>query len=361
MSGVWILDFGTPARKEKMVLELGVKGRKIKDKMTNGRLRAKEGIWAGPARIWPILHSRSSTLHPPSSTLHPPSSTVHPPSSFFHPPSSIFHLLLLLFLAACDNSVEPFAEGSPAHFSISGFLDTASDTQFVRVSPLRRSPDERRDLGDLLVTLESPETGDSWRMRDSLVRLTDGSTGHLFHVSTRAMHGRRYRLSLSRPAGGETRAETDVPAAVRFEIGEAAESEPGFTQTVTLAGQSGPAYRTRLQYVIIPSPNAEPVAATLSYDAEGSATSEGWEIQVRLTRDRERVLQQIGHPAGARVALAELRMHVEHLSSEWDAAAPSRIENGAGFFGSIARSSASWALDSVTVVSLGYQYRRADP
>ena len=49
-------------------------------------------------------------------------------------------LTLSLFLfAACDNSFEPINQEPTEFFGVFGFLDTAADTQFVRVSPVRET------------------------------------------------------------------------------------------------------------------------------------------------------------------------------------------------------------------------------
>ena len=72
-------------------------------------------------------------------------------SSILNPRSSIsiflpLTLSLILVLAACDNSFEPINEEPTDFFAIFGFLDTAADTQFVRVSPLRETLEPSGDL-----------------------------------------------------------------------------------------------------------------------------------------------------------------------------------------------------------------------
>ena len=81
--------------------------------------------------------------------------------TLFRPRAAALGLALVLLAGACDNTVQPFAEDADALFTLSGFLSTAADTQFVRVIPLRQSlsaDDEALPLG-AEVTLTELQTG----------------------------------------------------------------------------------------------------------------------------------------------------------------------------------------------------------
>ncbi len=55
------------------------------------------------------------------------------------PPFLPLTLFLILALTACDSSFEPITQEPTHFFAVFGFLDTAADTQFVRVSPVRET------------------------------------------------------------------------------------------------------------------------------------------------------------------------------------------------------------------------------
>lgn len=83
-------------------------------------------------------------------------------------------LLLLLTLAACDTDVAILTDAPDAAFALNGFLDTAADTQFVRVERLRATfaETDRRLAGTLTST--GPD-GAVRVWRDSTLALEDGA------------------------------------------------------------------------------------------------------------------------------------------------------------------------------------------
>ena len=114
-------------------------------------------------------------------------------------------------LASCDPAFEPIAPSGRA-FSMSGYLDGAADTQWVRVEALAPTIDEGDDLLDAEVTLESPD-GTSTRFTQVTKRFRTG-TAHLFWTTGEVTPGQTYAVVAQRSDGATTRAEVAVPDTV---------------------------------------------------------------------------------------------------------------------------------------------------
>ena len=69
------------------------------------------------------------------------------------------------------------------------------------------------------------------------------------------------------------------------------------------------------------------------------------------------MLRRLGlPPTETAVTLHSLGLEIEQLSDEWQTPdVPMNIENGFGFFGSIARYTVSWTLDAEDLRRLGYR------
>ncbi len=82
-----------------------------------------------------------------------------------------FFLLLtscLLISTGCDDSFQPLQENNQYNFTISGYLDTSADTQWVRVGTVRESIDEPPDPDGIQVTLEDLQSDETVIMYDSV-------------------------------------------------------------------------------------------------------------------------------------------------------------------------------------------------
>lgn len=119
-------------------------------------------------------------------------------------------LVLAFFLAACDTSVEPFQE-SDRHFSVGGVIDATVDTQFVRLSPLRRSAEGNSSPLEAEVTTTDLVTGEKTVWQDSAFSLIpsgpahnvwstfDFQPGHTYHFTVRASDGRESNALVALP------------------------------------------------------------------------------------------------------------------------------------------------------------------
>ncbi len=121
----------------------------------------------------------------------------------------------VLFLAAgCnDTAFDPFQESDLA-FSIFGYLDVGTDTQFVRVSPLRDSIAIAPEPLDAVVTLEHLATGRTVAFRDSLFSYQDGEFvryAHNYWSMERLEPATSYRFSVMHPAGESSAVTVALP------------------------------------------------------------------------------------------------------------------------------------------------------
>ncbi|MCH8276776.1 MAG: hypothetical protein IIA50_04450 [Bacteroidetes bacterium] len=117
----------------------------------------------------------------------------------------------IYLLASCDTSIEPFQEAD-LHFSIWGYLDAGADSQFVRVSPLRRSISLGDQDIDATVLLEDLESGAKTILRDSIFVFGE-KTVHNYWTDVLVEHEKTYRLSVSNSAGDVSDAVVTLPKA----------------------------------------------------------------------------------------------------------------------------------------------------
>lgn len=118
---------------------------------------------------------------------------------------------LFYLLASCDTSIEPFQD-SDLHFSIWGYLDAGADSQFVRVSPLRRSIALGAQDIDAAVILEDMGSGAKTILRDSVFVLGQ-KTVHNYWSDVLLEHEKTYRLSVTSSDGDVSDAVVTLPKA----------------------------------------------------------------------------------------------------------------------------------------------------
>ena len=269
-------------------------------------------------------------------------------------------LSLLLVLAACDDSFNPVSEGKTDFFAVSGFLDTAADTHFVRVNPVRETLAAPQEPRAVQVTTTHLATGTQTAWQDSLVLLDNGQTGQLFFAQIPVEPGETYRLEVRGAEGEVTQAVTRVPPRIRLAPGSLASGfNQRFTQRVTLVDQRQAPSQLNLIYEVTPPGADEPVTMT-SFFIGTEPGPNGVLLTINLEFHREEILTRLGLPrTDSTVVLNSIGLEIEHLSAEWDIedtpAIQGPIENGFGFFGSVARYTARWTLDPADLNRLGYR------
>lgn len=283
-------------------------------------------------------------------------------------------ILCCLVPLSCDDTiVDPFDNDGDI-YSVFGFLSLYRTQHFVRVVPVTRYPeriaspndpqaeiDARVHTVDLATGLEVP-----WR--HSLVRLDDGSYGHVFSASFETHPGRSYRLVVTRSDGKTATAETRIPYSqtenrLEFDPSPALEFLANGERILPIKATLHDAFLPMdvvveySVYSIRPSPfrvqKVHPIE--IDYGRQGMSNQKG-QIQfiVNFTRDAQLIAERIVE-LRAQDLLGWTEMQIQHvnvkmrvLDEQWvpeggafnpaELSLPgtlSNVENGFGFFGAI--------------------------
>ena len=282
--------------------------------------------------------------------------------------AAAFACASFLLLSSCDNTVDPFITAD-RYFTVFGFLDTASDTQFVRVIPLRKiigDPGERTI--DAVVATTAREDGNTIAWRDSVIEMSDGSIAHVFYAPFRPIPGWTYELQIERSDGATSIASTTVPPAERVSVSAPTTTPAGLVQTVTWDDVDFQPFRVEVWYRFLPkAPNRPFREAILTYADIGRVIEDDWQVQVRLTRDKTKVLEIMGEPP-ENLNLSAIGMRLTYSDKQWRPPGGvfdrevlvqpdvfTNVENGFGFFGSVNQFTVEWTLDVRTTEELGYR------
>lgn len=119
-------------------------------------------------------------------------------------------IAVLIVVAGCDTAVDPF-QTSTNYFSIGGVIDASADTQFVRVTPLRRKVSIPAEPLDAIVTTTDLVTGETVVWHDSLFTLHMGGVAHNVWSDFDFKPGRSYRFEVSAPEGRVSTAVVALP------------------------------------------------------------------------------------------------------------------------------------------------------
>lgn len=274
-------------------------------------------------------------------------------------------------LSACEDTVNPFVD-SDDYFTVFGYLDTASDTQYVRVIPLRKNLGGKGQFEiDAIVTTTPVENGRPITWRDSVITTTDGYIMHVFYAAFRPIPAWTYRLRVERSDGKSTLAETTVPAASGVSVSEPYMTIEGLNQRVLWDNVDFPPFRVEVWYRFLPtSPNAAFVEGVVPYEDIGEPRNENtWEIVAKLTRDSNERLPELGPVEGNVLMLVAIGMRLAVTDEKWrppdgifdpdvvvQPGVFSNVLNGFGFFGSINQYTVEWTLDEETIKQLGYRF-----
>jgi len=122
--------------------------------------------------------------------------------------NNLLFLSLLLLIVGCDQTFEPLAENNQYHFSIYGYLDTAADTQWVRVGTAREAIDDVPDPAGITVTLENLHTGETVIMQDSLFSPENFLN---YWTTSRIENEQSYRILVEGTNGKSSHADVTIP------------------------------------------------------------------------------------------------------------------------------------------------------
>ena len=249
-------------------------------------------------------------------------------------------------------------DGGAHAFAVFGYLDTAADTQFVRVSRLQGESVFSDDDGPHPEVVSTDlETGGTITWSDSLVTLAGGEPGLIYYAAFDVRPGTRYALEISDDGKVPTRAFTSVP----ISNGLLADApRPNFMNDLEQSIVWSDLRRGRetvVHYRVRTVPSGADTTVAIVYRDGGESHPSGWIVNVTLERDFRVVRNLVRSATGdTAVAFLDVSMSIEAPSDEWaQTEEASNIENGTGFFASVARLRESWALDSTIVRSIGFE------
>jgi len=126
-------------------------------------------------------------------------------------------MIAWMAVAGCDEPFQPLQE-SDRNLSIFGALDAATDTQWVRVMPVRPTVLTTSDPLGVTVTLEHSATGRIVELRDSLVQFFGRNVQdaislftHNFWTTEPIEPGETYSFRVAKPDGGSAGATVPIP------------------------------------------------------------------------------------------------------------------------------------------------------
>ncbi len=137
----------------------------------------------------------------------------------------------ILFLPACDNTIEPFDDSSGI-FSIYGVLDINQDVNYIRLNDLNTplTEDSTEQL-DAEVTLENLHTGEQEVLQDTVVRFDDAYVTN-FRAEMDIEPATEYEIIAVRSDGASTRSTVTTPVETEASVNV---TEPDCTTLVQLS------------------------------------------------------------------------------------------------------------------------------
>lgn len=281
----------------------------------------------------------------------------------------------LLALSGCEEDIDPFIEGD-VYFSMYGALDTAVDTQFVRVIPITQmvSDGDTRVSGAVVRSVRLAD-GNVVTWRDSTVTFADGTIGTVFYAPLRVYPGFSYRIEVERADGAMTSAQTNVPAPeTAVQVGAPSGRS---RQIVRWPGVEEEPFRVEVWYRFLNADPRRPFSdVVITYNERNQRevgdpvrNGDGWEVEVQLGGDFDLVRDQLSFRTEDPPTLLAVGMRLAQRDDQWvppggafstevlvQPGLFSNVENGFGFIGSINNAAVEWTLPQSVVQTLGYAF-----
>jgi len=262
-----------------------------------------------------------------------------------------------LIFAGCENSIEPLAEDADSFVFMNGFLDSASDTQFVRLSGLRPTIlSDLRDISDADVMTVDKSSGSKVFWRDSLIVLDDGSEGHLFVGLLSPEEGHEYEFVVRRPGLSAATATTTVPGEPELQVSDPSREVDLLTQRISLLNLFSLPFKLTMRYDIAIPETGEIRTFRIDYSGDGRVKETGLLYTVLLARDMQIISFSLGRePLSDTLGLRRISVEVVVNSAEWSHQdKPVNMSLAQGFFGSVGRFNIGWRLDPIDVNNIGF-------
>ncbi len=286
---------------------------------------------------------------------------------------SLYVVLLAVFalgLAGCEETIDPFIEDN-RFYTVWGYLDTASNTQFIRIEALRRTLGLTDDGAiDAIVTTTAREDGNTVVWRDSLITFDDGSIGTVFYAPFRPIPGWTYDLVIERSDGARSEAFTTVPPAPGVQIEDPRIVVTSVTQDITWPSVDAEPFRVEVWYRFLGNSPRDPFTeAVVVYDEDefGEFVDGGWRVRVDFIEDRFDVAEILGVAEDTRLPLLGVGVRLTMTDDAWrppggvfdpeilvQPGTFSNVNNGFGFFGAVNQYTTEWTLTETITERIGY-------
>jgi hypothetical protein len=245
------------------------------------------------------------------------------------------------------------------------------------VIPVRRYPEEIQEDGepqseiDAEVFSRNLSTDQETRWTHSLMRLDDGSYGHVFSAPLTVSAGATYRLTVRRSDGAESTAETRVPR--NLEAVALPATVIGDSIVQVIRWQNVPKVE-RLYVVYCAAPVDGPICADdldgktgliVIYRGRrlGHRVGSDWEMAIQLSRDFKLLRDVADLTEDIPLQLKSLEVRITALDENWTVyddpevfaqpGALHNVENGFGYWGALGVSEFEWVPDAETLRLLG--------
>lgn len=120
-------------------------------------------------------------------------------------------VLIALVINSCNDSFEPFQDNDRYNFSIYGFLDAAVDTQWIRVTPVRKELNFDGQIPDMTLLLKNMKTNEVDTLTSKIIDFRQGfntinawsvmpiEPGGIYNVRAESPDGSYSQVTLSIP------------------------------------------------------------------------------------------------------------------------------------------------------------------
>lgn len=259
---------------------------------------------------------------------------------------------LLFVCAACSNTVDPFDRESGPPFAVYGYLDTAMDTQTVRVEPVR--PFAPFDTTRIEATLRDETAGETAIMHPEVATLADGSAALFYRTALPILTGHEYALQIVAREAGTTTVRVQVLPVRPASLGEEVRDSTGKALGIVLRLGGPDVAPTRMTLVYTVEASGVTMTVPVAYAAGRDGASGGYEYALQLARDRLAVLSALGRSPGDSLRLVTLEVEIRDDGPEWRGEAGQGIENGFGRFSTISRSSQVIVPPGALLLEMGF-------
>lgn len=290
----------------------------------------------------------------------------------------LFILVFGVVFVSCEAEFDPFETGILTA-SMYGYLDTAADTQFVRVMPMRQQLQRNGEPFDGQVSITDIDSGQRYDMQDSLVTLSDGSKATVYWAAFKPKPLEQYRLVAQHNDGRIAKAEVELPVPLHK---DSIYVLPAIVihklvVPIYLLSYDRPPFDLRFTYEVSESPRGPRDKITIRYLGEltGKKVSrpDAWHVEADLAYDAQTVrkewAQRHGRPPST-LYMHGIKLQAATVSDGWIPpsgvfdpitmimpGAHTNVEGGEGFFGAVSRYELTWVvIDHALLGMAGYAH-----